>query len=213
MSTFSKACKLWGKKLACTGEHKAMPGTAWLQVGVPMPDSFWVRCRKEISPKPEDWGLNVELTSLQRKIKLSREPGNGEAMTQKRDEAPKKEGEKMRFCFFANRQLDQLSHTRETKISMVCNRDNKNQKNVQNFSVGHLLQCCPTKLAWLFLQISVSGTGTTPLATGNTASNPESYSHSTTCTFAPRSQNKARHTVSRRPTVQSPPAQCASVNW
>jgi len=82
----------------------------------------------------------------------------------------------------------------------------------QIVSVGKLFQRCQTKLALIFLQISASGTGAAPLATGTTASNPEGNGHSTTCTLALRAQNKAHRTVSRRPTFQSPPAQCASSN-
>jgi len=124
------------------------------------------------------------------------------------------------FCYkvascwlFLPSQLDQFRHTSERKASMVYNTDNENEKMLKFFfSVGHLFQCCQNKLKLIFLQISVSGTGVAPLATGNTASYPEGNNYSATCIFAPRPQNKARRTVSCRPTFQSPPAQCASSN-
>ena len=156
----------------------------------------------------------MRLTSLRLEIKLSRKPSNGEVMALKGAEASKKEEEwgKKRFCFHPNSQLDQFRHTRERKASTVYITDNENEKMFKIISVGKLFQCCQTKLASNFLQISVSGTGAAPLATGNTASNPKGNSHSTTCTLVSRPQNKARRTISLRPTFQSPSAQCASSN-
>jgi hypothetical protein len=60
---------------------------------------------------------------------------------------------------------------------MVYNTDNKNEKMLKFFSVGHLFQCCQNKLKLISLQISLSGTGAASLATGNTASYPEGNSY------------------------------------
>lgn len=88
--------------------------------------------------------------------------------------------------------------------------NNTNKKMWKLISVRHLLQCCQSKVSLPFLQISVPGTGATPLATVHTASSPPGYGHSSTCTSAPRHQNKDPRALPRRPPFKSPPAQRAS---
>jgi hypothetical protein len=119
----------------------------------------------------------------------------------------------MKFYFFPYSLFDQFGHTCERKASLLyIIRIMKMIKCREFFPYAIFISVVKINLPLLFVQIFVSGTGATPLATGNTASTPESYGHSTICTLTPRPKNKDRRTVPRHPAFNSPSAQRASSN-